>query len=581
MNQKPTNENLFFDDVRQFQVITDAAQDQQSRLSQWRVSLVDTIGSHAFHHDGLKNSSALTEKTAQFRSEVKNAIQQWTQRWEEREPARELADRYGDRVILLVFGKVNAGKSSFCNFLVDRFQAAGRSASYFHLENGRIENDDEPFVEGVTETTSRIQGALLDEERLILLDTPGLLSVREENGELTKRFTDSADAVLWLTSSSSPGQVQELEALQSELLSAKPLLPVITKSDITEEDEVDGKIVEYLRNKSTCNRSAQENDVYQRSAKKLQANSIEVKLLQSPISVSAYAAKKYGKSPQAMDDAGFNRLYEKLSEILQSALRYKRQKSDRIFISFLEQEILGTLDTQITPRLNEITTASKTAQTELLRQQPHIASTVMREALSQLPLLLEQHKTDKNKKAVLRELSACIHRSIGEQVAIVLADYVVSIDESMTKLTPDEAIDFEDHVVEVTQKKGAIKRGALSASGAIGGAVLGSILPGLGTFIGGALGGTIGGLLADKFGEALVDSSDIQQIIVGTSYERLLDTLEQEVRKRIPEITASAIRQCSLPIHAISDETARMLCTIEQHKQELISLKGNLTHECH
>ena len=49
--------------------------------------------------------------------------------------------------------------------------------------------------------------------------------------------------MLWLTSSTSPGQVQELDELARELHRGKPLLPVVTRSDVIEEDEVDGEIV--------------------------------------------------------------------------------------------------------------------------------------------------------------------------------------------------------------------------------------------------------------------------------------------------------------------------------------------------
>ncbi|MFX5595216.1 dynamin family protein, partial [Acinetobacter baumannii] len=82
------------------------------------------------------------------------------------------------------------------------------------------------------------------------LDTPGLHSATGENAALTQRFLDSADAVLWLTSSTSPGQVQELDELARELRRGKPLLPVLTRSDVIDEDEVDGRIVKCLRNKS-------------------------------------------------------------------------------------------------------------------------------------------------------------------------------------------------------------------------------------------------------------------------------------------------------------------------------------------
>ncbi|WP_250530521.1 dynamin family protein, partial [Caballeronia sp. ATUFL_F1_KS4A] len=70
--------------------------------------------------------------------------------------------------------------------------------------------------------------------KLVLVDTPGLHSVTPENAVLTQRFTDSADGVLWLTSSTSPGQVQELDELGRELHRNKPLLPVVTRSDVYE-----------------------------------------------------------------------------------------------------------------------------------------------------------------------------------------------------------------------------------------------------------------------------------------------------------------------------------------------------------
>ncbi|MBB5407020.1 hypothetical protein HDG34_000943 [Paraburkholderia sp. HC6.4b] len=79
-----------------------------------------------------------------------------------------------------------------------------------------------------------------------------------DNAALTRRFTDSADGVLWLTSSTSPGQVQELDELGRELHRNKPLLPVVTRSDEYEEDEVDGELVKCLCNKSAPRRALQE-----------------------------------------------------------------------------------------------------------------------------------------------------------------------------------------------------------------------------------------------------------------------------------------------------------------------------------
>src|SRR5690625_7633165 len=85
---------------------------------------------------------------------------------------------------------------------------------------------------------------------MLLLDTPGLHSLTAENAALTRQFLESADGMLWLSSSTSPGQVQELDTLALELRRRKPLLPVITRSDFIDEDIVGDEIVKVVCNKT-------------------------------------------------------------------------------------------------------------------------------------------------------------------------------------------------------------------------------------------------------------------------------------------------------------------------------------------
>ncbi|MFX9038805.1 hypothetical protein ABTN43_19465, partial [Acinetobacter baumannii] len=87
----------------------------------------------------------------------------------------------------------------------------------------------------------------------------------QENAALTQKFIDSADGVLWLSSATSPGQVQELDALGRELKRHKPLFPVITRSDFVEEDEIDGELCAVLCNKNSEQRALQESDVLMRA----------------------------------------------------------------------------------------------------------------------------------------------------------------------------------------------------------------------------------------------------------------------------------------------------------------------------
>ena len=162
--------------------------------------------------------------------------------------------------MFLVFGKYKAGKSSFCNLIADRFKFHQKEVQPFILENGQLQFHDEAFKEGSTETTAHIQGVILD-ERLVLIDTPGLHSITSENAELTQQFLESADGILWLSSSTSPGQVQELQELAQELRRRKPLLPVITRSDFLDEVFVDNDFKKMLCNKTPVNRAIQEEDV--------------------------------------------------------------------------------------------------------------------------------------------------------------------------------------------------------------------------------------------------------------------------------------------------------------------------------
>ena len=119
-------------------------------------------------------------------------------------------------------GIVNTGKSTLVNFLVEQLENAGAESRGFVVDEGRTIGADPRFKVGATETTSCMQGVEID-KRLVFLDSPGLHSVTKAHADLTERYTDAADAVLWLSPSISPGQVQELQHLKEQLRKRTPL----------------------------------------------------------------------------------------------------------------------------------------------------------------------------------------------------------------------------------------------------------------------------------------------------------------------------------------------------------------------
>lgn len=581
------NEQKFIAEVGKFEFISQNMEAQLARLDAWREGLTQALSADRAPIKGLKPDTALAAQVDGVHAQVRGGMEAWSQQWSSRVPAQALADSLDDQAILLVFGKVNAGKSSFCNLLVDRFAAHGKQVQHFYIETNRIVHTQEQFKEGVTETTSRIQGVRLG-EKLVLLDTPGLHSVTAENGELTRRFTDSADAVLWITSSTSPGQVQELDELCRELQSGKPLLPVVTKSDVIDEDEVDGKIKKTLRNKTPDNRAQQEFDVAQRAAEKLMKSGLKPELLRSPVSVSAYVARDRAQTPQALEEAGFARLYAELLNIVEAALVYKRRKAAEVMLNHLKVNVLGALHEQVLPRLGDLQQSSQDALSRLEQRRQQITSTVARVVVGALPSILEKHESARDVKAVCSQISTITLQELTEQVREVLGDYVVAMNASLAHLSPGSDIGFEERTIDVEVHKGAAARTAVGAAGAAGGmwagakagALMGSyFFPGpgsaAGAVVGGIFGSLFGGAAGSKGGEYF-EETEIQRRVVGVSYERLLAVLESEVRKNLPKLVDNVVQQCRDAIDKVMKEIQRLEDIVRTHEHALVKLKEEL-----
>src|SRR5699024_7645438 len=102
-------------------------------LQNWRDQLGQNLeqslcAHHALHPESVLANPLTTLK--QFRLEHR---QHWDSKWLEFAPAKSLADTFDHKVMLLVFGKFNAGKSSLCNLLADFFHFQGQQVQYFHL----------------------------------------------------------------------------------------------------------------------------------------------------------------------------------------------------------------------------------------------------------------------------------------------------------------------------------------------------------------------------------------------------------------------------------------------------------------
>ena len=397
------SEQRFLAASRSFDFAGRDLQPVMDRMQAWRQRLVQTLDDKRLEASGLQASSDLARRVRAMDEFMQSGARRWADAWAAQQPAQSLAEAFEDKAMLLIFGKFNAGKSSLCNFLAERFRLHGHQVRFFRLDAGQIVDAPQCFPEGATETTACLQGVCLG-ERLVLLDTPGLHSETGENAALTQQFLDSADAVCWLTSSTSPGQVQELNELARELRRHKPLLPIITRSDRIEEDEVDGAIVKLLCNKTQANRALQEADVLQRATDKLHEMQLDASVLKAPVSLSVHVARSQEQTDAAMNEAGFERLYAALLELAAPALAYKQRKPAEVLMHHLQEVVLGDLKETTLPALAELRAALRTGIAELQLRQTQMLRAAWREVVPELPRILEEHAPRRDTRAACAEV---------------------------------------------------------------------------------------------------------------------------------------------------------------------------------
>lgn len=518
-------------------------------------------------------NNILLKSINELKASTQRSIKAWDNKLQKSLPMKALSEQYADRIIFLIFGKVNAGKSSFANFLTEQFPKD--QVRRFCFNNGKVEyfGDDQRFAEGVTETTATIQGVELG-CNFVLLDSPGLHSVTDENGALTQQFIDSTDAVLWLTPSTSPGQVQELQDLKVELEKGKPLQPVITRSDVIEEDvcEETNDIIAIVKNKSESNRKLQEDDVLIR-IKHIKLN-VPIK---PPVSISVHAYNKTGKSQQALDEAGLSALFVRLIDLVDEAKRYKVDKTKSQMVIFLEKEMLEPLKIDLIPKIEELGEKANNNIKALNKKKESLTSIIVSDVVCAIPSIVNKHKNSRNKHAISVELNNLIESQINSVLQQELSEFVSQVKRTSSSLSSDKIGDFEDITIDITQVKG---NGAKSASssiggvgGAAGGAALGSmIMPGVGTVIGGVIGALLGGAAGSAVGDYFVETEIITER-VGVRTDQIISETTKVVKNTLPNMIDDIFQDAIKSIQSVKEFSDKISSEIATFGDDVQTLK--------
>ncbi|EJR0963009.1 TPA: dynamin family protein [Vibrio parahaemolyticus] len=544
-----TNSNPFLTALEKFKSDFKYISDKEQDLAAIKSALVVELTQAAqFSSKQINEQHPLFKLATQLKSSIYQGVLSWDAKLEEASPMRALSEQFADRVILLVFGKVNAGKSSFCNYLTNLF--APEQIKRFCFEDGKVKYFEGAFAEGVTETTAQIQGVELG-SNLVLLDSPGLHSIVDENGDLTRRYTDSADAILWLTPSSSPGQVQELQDLKLELEKKKPLQPVITKSDVLVEDWCDEAedLIQKVENKSAQVRQLQQEDVHSRVSALGGVDD-----LKEAVSVSVHAYKTLtATSENALQEAGLQTLFERLVVIVNEANQYKVVKAKRQMINFLDGEVLHSLNENVLPQVQELQQLLTKTTYNLRQKQNVMSSQILDNVLCEVPLIVDKHMNNRDKEAISYELNQLIEDQISNTLTQELSGYVNNIQRVSGDLSSGSLGDFDDITIDVKQVTGRRASSIASSAGGLGGAAAGFAVGGP---IGALIGGAIGSFGGNKLGERIFVEISTHKEAVGVSPDQVILTTSAAVRQQLPQLVErvfSDVQTSFMPLQQYAD----------------------------
>lgn len=522
--------NQLRDAVHRFQIAFERIEADEQALVALKDDLVQRLQHFSAPSGARKDRSAVDEVATRIKSETSRAVTSWAESWQAREGSRRVSEKLEDRVIFLVFGKVNAGKSSFCNFVASLFPS--RERAYFVVQGGDIHPGEGPFQEGTTETTNQIQGVELA-NKLVLLDSPGLHSVTEENGALTQLYTDSADAVIWLTASTSPGQVQELDNLREELETRKPLLPIITRSDYFEEDvDASENIVTVRRNKSAENRALQQNDVMGRAREKI-GESGEVR---APLSVSVLMYQESSRSRQDLEDSGLAQALTEMVALTDRAAESKPYKARRAILRHLNEQVSRSLQEELLPLLDEFDEKVHDEREGLERQKTEVAESLNLELAERVTDWAEELSERRDSKELAHRITSYIQERIGDELHKSMLRFADRVDEVLLEISSAELGEYEDRTVEVERVTGQGRRAATGGVGGVVGATVGAIVGGP---IGGVIGGIIGGAAGDAAGDYLVTTETVKKTI-GVDASGVIDTTLATLQKKVPAVVDAA-----------------------------------------
>ena len=260
MNKQRAKLNAFYQAVRDLQGKIDAINrdnhipEKHDTLKREMRTFADNI--RDINPDSIKQNKSFSEVLKAALLSIKDNFKVWDQQLAKHLEDEAFRAQLEDRFIVMIYGKVKAGKSTLANFIAGQ-RLDQQQVLFKQVENGQLcESKAQQFATDNLECTQNIQ--LFELDALALVDTPGLFSTTDKNHQLAKAYIQNADYIIFPTSSEAPLQRDETDQIEELVKQGKAVNICITQSDLAYDDEEEGKLVKKIANKSAENRQAQQ-----------------------------------------------------------------------------------------------------------------------------------------------------------------------------------------------------------------------------------------------------------------------------------------------------------------------------------
>ena len=546
-----------------------------------------------------KEISNLLEETINL---IKLVSNDWLKNFDEMIEREKFRSDLSNYFIVIIFGKVKAGKSSLGNFIAKnklesqkveffKYDEAGKKQAIKKLE----EIEEDSFATNNLECTVEIQGFKLD--GMAWIDTPGLGSMVKENGDLAKEYIQSADYIIYPTSSDSPLQLDEREQLKELFEQNKKVSICITKSDYKDEDECEcgsedgcencnGGMVKVLKNKCLSKREGQEKFVKEEIYKLIPKD--KEYILGDIFSISTHTAKKGLDSSDngLFEDSNIPKFYELLTDVIRDkASKLKADTPYEGLKSFIDFNILGSDIIKQNSSIKNIKLELESLEQVIRESQERfeiLKENSSNDLVSEIEFIISKYSLEINKsnsKEMFLQIDSEINKKMFEiiekNISEILNNFDASFKSLSTTFSSNEFIIedvYESIKVDTSSRNKKIGAGILGliatvgAGIATGGASL--VVQAAATIVAGGVASYAGGKLGEFSG-----SIDEEKEVIGDNKEQVLQKFKTSRLLHYEKIAQGMYNEMQnlffVPLEKSMDEIKSNLNQFEQNIKQI------------